>query len=122
MPTEPDPITLAEVVRRAGEVCELGEVDEGVDALLERFEDADEPVSAVEDIESLMQDARGAIDPDEDDAALAMATAVAVYLAHRRDEIDADAATLLQLAARAEFAGEPPPAVHAWLEAAGVEA
>ena len=40
MPTEPDPLTTAEVVHRAVETCEAGEVDERLGDLLARFEDA----------------------------------------------------------------------------------
>ena len=49
-----------------------------------------------------------------------MATAVATYLAFRRDQVDEDAEELLRLAARAEFNGNPPPAVANWLEEQGV--
>jgi len=49
-----------------------------------------------------------------------MARAITVYLAHRRDELDEDGETLLRLAARAEFGGDPPPAVAAWLVEQGV--
>ncbi len=37
-----------------------------------------------------------------------MAAAVAVYLAHRRDELDEDPVHVLRMAARAEFDGHPP--------------
>jgi hypothetical protein len=50
-----------------------------------------------------------------------MAIAVATYLAFRRDEIDQDPQDLLRLAARAEYDGQPPDNVRAWLEAQGVE-
>lgn len=113
-------MTTAQVVARAVSACELGEVDDRLDDLLEDFEDADEPVSS-QDISSALEQAVGQLDPEGEDPALQMAAAVATYLAHRRDELDADAATLLHLAARAEFDGDPPPAVAGWLAAAGVE-
>jgi hypothetical protein len=50
-----------------------------------------------------------------------MARAVITYLAHRRDEMDADAEDLLRLAARAEFGGNPPDAVARWLAERGVD-
>jgi hypothetical protein len=126
MPTEPDPVTTAAVVHRAVEVCEIGEIDDRLGELLERFEDADEPIRGVPDVEGALDEVLTAIDPDWEsyalppDSSLAMARAVAVYLAFRRDELESDAATLLRLAARAEFHGVPPPAVRAWLQAAGV--
>jgi hypothetical protein len=121
MPTEPQPVTLAEVVRRAVAVCEIGGDDERFADLLQRFEDADVPVRGIEDVELRLDEALGTIDVDwEEDPPLAMAGAVATYLAFRPDELDADAETLLRPAARAEFDGAPPPAVAAWLAAAGV--
>jgi hypothetical protein len=49
-----------------------------------------------------------------------MARAVIVYLAHRRDELGAEPAELLRLAARAEFHGEPPEAAARWLADQGI--
>jgi hypothetical protein len=121
MPAEPEPLSIAEVVSRAVSACELGEASELLDELLERFEDADEPVSSAGDLVQRLDETAGAMDPEGEDPALLMAAAVTVYLAHRRDEFDAEPATLLHLAARAEFDGEPPPAVRRWLRAAGVE-
>ncbi|TMK38884.1 MAG: hypothetical protein E6G56_13040 [Actinobacteria bacterium] len=119
-PTEPEPLTLAEVVRRAVEICDAGARSRDVQDLLARLEDADEPITAVPDIEERMEAEAAAIDPDEPDPALTMARAITVYLAHRRDELDEDGETLLRLAARAEFGGDPPPAVAAWLVEQGV--
>ena len=120
MPTEPEPITLSQVVHRAVEVCDPDGIDSDLSDLYLRFEDADEPVTAVEDIEQRMAEAAGALDPEGDIPALQMAAAVATYLAFRRDEMDDDPEEILRLAARAEFEGSPPPAVVAWLEDQGV--
>ena len=117
MPTEPEPLTLARAVHRAVEVCSRSA---SLDELLERFEDADEPISSVEDIERRLDEALGPIEADEDDGALTMARAVVVYLAHRRDEIDADPVELLALAARSEFGGNPPDHVASWLSQQGI--
>jgi hypothetical protein len=112
-------VTLAEVVRRAVEVCDDGTSD-GLDDLLTRFEDADEPIAAVLSIEERLDEALGPPDADEGDAPLTMARAVVAYLAHRRDHLDAAPVELLRLAARAEFHGEPPAYVAQWLAAQGV--
>ena len=119
MPAEPQPITLVEVVHRAVQVCEDNTSD-SLDELLERFEDADQPITAVENIEELLDQTLGPVAADEDDGALTMARAVIVYLAHRRDQLDQDAIELLRLAARAEFHGDPPEHVARWLAAQGV--
>ncbi len=120
--TEPAEPTLAEIVHRAVEVCDPDGADEGLAQLLARFEDRDEPVTSVADVEQEIAEGKGAIDPQDDDPAMTMASAVAVYLAHRRTELDDDPDQLLRLAARAEFDGDPPPHVAEWLAAEGVEA
>jgi hypothetical protein len=122
MPTNPEPVTLSQVVHRAVEVVDP-DGGEGLDDLLARFEDADEPLSSTVAESAAMQIAEGigALDPQEEDGAVQMAGAVATYLAYRRDEVDEDAADLLVLAARAEFEGNPPEAVRGWLEDAGLE-
>jgi hypothetical protein len=119
VPTEPLPPTLSDAVRRAVEVCDDG-TSEGLDDLLIRFEDADEPLSAITNIEDRLNETLGPIDADEGEAPLTMARAVITYLAYRRDEIDAPPVELLRLAARAEFNDHPPDYVARWLELQGV--
>ena len=122
MPTEPDPVTLSQVVHRAVEVVDP-DGSEGLDDLLERFEDADEPLSSTEAEPAARRIAEGvgALDPQEEDAAVQLAGAVATYLAYRRDEVDEEPGALLELAARAEFHGKPPENVRRWLADAGIE-
>jgi hypothetical protein len=122
MPTDPEPVTLAEVVHRAVQVVDPSG-SEGLDDLLARFEDADEPLSAVQ-AESAAQriaEEAGALDPQAEDPAVQMAAAVATYLAFRRDEVDEEPGALLELAARAEFDGQPPEPVRGWLADQGIE-
>ena len=109
--------TLADVVHRATAACDPQGSNPLVADLLARFEDANEPVTAVADIDRLMAEATGALDPEGEDAALVMAGAVAVYLAHRRDEMTEEREELLRLAARSEFDGHPPAHVADWLTA-----
>jgi hypothetical protein len=119
VPSEPQPVTVAAAVHRAVEVCQ-DSGSPGLDELLERFQDDDEPISGVEDIEGRLLATLGPPELDDEDPALSMARAVIVYLAHRRDEIDADPIELLVLAARAEFHGEPPDHVGRWLQEQGI--
>src|SRR3954453_23852172 len=120
MPTEPEPLTLAEVARRAVEICD----PQGTDAVLGdyflRFEDADEPIVAVQNLEERIALAAEGVDADVADPSIAVANAVILYLAHRRDEMDDDPEDILRLAARAEWKGNPPEAVVDWLAARGV--
>ena len=122
MPTEPQPVTLAQLVHRAAEITDPEGADDDVVQLTLRFEDADWPVSGILDtIEQRMAEAAGTLDPQEDSPGLQVAAAVAVYLAHRRDEIEEEPAHVLRMAARAEFDGKPPANVANWLQSAGIE-
>lgn len=120
MPTEPDSPRLSEVAHRAVQICD----PPGEQAELERFmiwfEDRDEPISAIPDLEAEVAEATTAIDPEGDVPAVAMAAAVTTYLGFRRDEIADDREDVLRLAARAEFDAHPPPPVADWLAAQGV--
>jgi hypothetical protein len=122
MPTEPDPVTLAQVVHRAAEVVDPDGADPDVTDFLLRYEDADEPITALEDPEERLAEGAGALDPQQESGPLQVAVAVATYLAFRRDEVAAqDPDELVRLAVRAEFDGPPPPPVANWLELNGVE-
>jgi hypothetical protein len=122
MPTEPQPVTLAQLVHRAAEITDPQGADDDVTALMQRFEDADWPVSGILDsLEQRMAEAAGAIDPQEESPGLQMASAVTVYLGHRRDEIEEPPDHVLRMAARAEYDGQPPANVAQWLQSAGIE-
>ena len=106
MPTDPAPVTLA-----------------GIEDLLERFEDDDEPVGSygAEIAAQRIAEEAGKLDPQAEDPAVQLAAAVATYLAFRRDEVDVEPHELLALAARADFAGHPPDDIRALLAERGVE-
>jgi hypothetical protein len=113
------PPSLFHVVRRAVDVTDpSGEF--GVGDLLQYVEDNDEPVTAHADIEEELAELKGRVDPQDEDPAVMMAIAVATYLAFRRDEIDDDPGDILRLALRAEYDGNPPDNLRAWLEEQGV--
>ena len=121
MPREPDPVTLAEVARRAAEVVDPADEDGDIADLMTLFEDADEPISAVlPALEERVAELTGRIDPQEELPAVQMMGAVIVYLGHRRDEVSDVEADILRLAARAEYAGDPPPLIEEWLTDQGV--
>jgi hypothetical protein len=115
-----DPPSLADVVHRAAEVVDPNDSNDGVADLLRRFEDRDEPVTAEADVEEEIAEAKGAVDPQDEDPAVVMMAAVATYLAFRRSEIDDPPERLLRLAGRAEFDGHPPELVADWLAERGV--
>jgi hypothetical protein len=77
-------------------------------------------VTAHANIEQDLAELKGRLDPQDEDPAVMVAIAVATYLAFRRDEIDDDPGNILRLAVRAEFDGNPPDNVRAWLDEQGV--
>jgi hypothetical protein len=121
MPTNPPPLTLSRVARRAAEVVDPADDDSDVADLLSQFEDADEPINGVlEELEERVAECVGRIDPDGTLPAVQMMGAIIVYVGHRRDEIEDGEADLLRLAARAEYDGDPPPLIEEWLADQGV--
>jgi hypothetical protein len=116
-----DPPSLADVVHRAGEAVDPEGSNDGVWDLVDRFSDSDQPVTAEGAfVEELIAEIKGAIDPQDEDAQVVLAAAIATYLAYRRTELDRDPAELLRLAVRAEFDGKPPEVAARWLEEQGV--
>lgn len=114
MARNPDPFTLSDLVRRAVEIVDPQDADSVLGDFEMRFEDADEPVTGIANLEE-----RIGFGADEDPPVV-MAQAVVLYLAHRRDQVDGDDDDILSLAARAEFDGDPPPDVEGWLADRGV--
>jgi hypothetical protein len=88
---------------------------------LAQFEDADAPVSAIQNLEERVAIAVEGVDVEIDDPAVSMAAATILYLARRRDELWDDPGKILRLAARAEWKGDPPERVRDWLTDRGVE-
>ena len=114
MARNPDPYTLSDLVRRASAIVDPDDEDGVLGDFELRFEDADEPVTGIDNLEE-----RLGFGADEDPAVV-MAQAVVLYLAHRRDEVGEDDDEILSLAARAEFSGNPPQSVQDWLAERGV--
>jgi hypothetical protein len=112
--------TLAEAAHVAVQVVDP-DGDQGTEDFLIRFEDRDEPIAGLqEQIEQEVAEAVGAIDPDGTDPAIQLCGAVTTYLAFRRDELTDVREDILRLAARAEYDGNPPGPIRAWLESEGV--
>jgi hypothetical protein len=120
MPTEPEPITLSEIARRATEICDPQGADDAITRVFTQLEDSDEPITAIQNLEERLALVEEGADIDGDNPGVAMAIATIMYLAHRRDELDDDAQDVLRLAARSEWRGQPPESVRGWLEDRGV--
>jgi hypothetical protein len=121
MPTEPRPVSLFDLAKRAVEIADPDDADPRLGELLEQFEDADEPVTAIQNLEERLAIAAEGADSEIEDPAVSVATAVILYLAHRRDELHDDPDKILRMAARAEWKGDPPEAVLDWLADRGIE-
>lgn len=116
MPTEPRPVSLFDVVTRAVQVVDPDDADATVGDFQRAFEDADEPVRGIDDIEERVANVLADLDPAIANGSLAMAGSITVYLGYRRDELDADPAELIRLAARAEWEDAIPAVVADWLD------
>ncbi len=120
MSTEPAPLSLADAVHRAALACDpTGGSPSSGDAIA-RFEDRDEPISGIGDLETHLAEEFGALDPQEEDPVMQMIRATTLYLGFRRDNSGAGDEELLRLASRAEYDGHPPDLVRDWLVERGV--
>jgi hypothetical protein len=117
---EPDPLTVTDLVRRAVAICDPDDEDADLGDFEIQLEDDEEPVSAVENLEERLAVAEEGADVLLEKPAVMMATAVALYLAYRPDEVRGDPEHVLRLAARSEWKGDPPDAVRDWLSERGV--
>lgn len=112
---DPRPISLFDVVKRAADIVDPDDEDAVIGDFERAFEDDDEPVAGL-DVEERVAEVLAELDPAVNNGSLAVAGAVTVYLSFRRDELHQDPRELIRLAARAEWAGEPPAVVTDWLD------
>jgi hypothetical protein len=120
MPTEPEPLRVSDLARRAVQLCDPADEDAVLGRFEAAFEDDDRPVTAVANLEEHLTMVLEGVDVDIEDPAVSLAAAVVLYLAHRRDEFDDDAEDVLRLAVRAEWKGDPPSRVVDWLAERGI--
>ena len=121
MPTEPQPPTLSELVRRAAQVIDPADEDPEIGSFELAFEDDDEPARALSDVPERVRGVLHGLDPEQLSGPLQMAGALTTYLAYRRDQLGTADDELLRLATRAEWKGHPPDVVALWLTAQGIE-
>jgi hypothetical protein len=120
-PRDPDPVTLSDVVRRAVEAADLGGDDPRLGRLLEEFEDDDEPISGVDQLDEVLAEAELDVDADGEDPQVALAIAVARYLAHHRGALDTEPDRLVREAVRWQWHRHPPEGVDDLLADRGIE-
>ena len=114
--------SVFEVVQRAVAVCDPDGDDELIAEFLLAYEDRDEPVTALDEVDRAFFETAERIQGALPGAGVQMTAAVATYLAFRRDGITDDDDDLLRRAARAEYNDHPPDEIRDWLQSAGVTA
>jgi hypothetical protein len=120
VPTDPRPVSLFDVVKRAAQIVDPDDDDAAVGDFELAFEDADEPITALGDIQERVATVLAELDPAVANGSLSVAAAITVYLSYRRDELHADPAELITLATRAEWKDELPSVVRDWLDERGL--
>ena len=113
---DPRPVSLAQVVRRAAQIVDPDDEDAVIGDFQAAFEDDDEPVAGLDDVQERVSEVLSELDPAVNNGSLSVAAAVTVYLSYRRDELREDPRELIRLAARAEWNDEPPEVVVEWLD------
>ena len=109
--------SVSDVVRRAVELCDPDDVDQTLGRLEEQFEDDDEPITAVENLEERVAIAVEGADYDAENPAVAVAGPVVFYLAAHPGEVDSDEDPdlLIRRAVSAQWRGDAPRYVDEWL-------
>jgi hypothetical protein len=109
--------TVSDLVRLAVEVCDPDDGDPALGRFEEQFEDDDEPITAVENLEERLAFAAEGADYEIENPAVSVATAVVLYLARRpgKAAYDRNPHELMRLATRAQWRTDPPDAVVDWL-------
>jgi hypothetical protein len=109
--------SVSDVVRRAVEICDPDDVDQTLGRLEQQLEDDDEPVTAVENLEERLAIALEGTDYDGENPAVAVASAVVLYLAAHPGEVDrgGNPEQLIRGAVRAQWRGDAPRYVDDWL-------
>jgi hypothetical protein len=111
MSRDADPVTLFDVIRRAVDAAGPDSRDARLGDLLQEFEDDTEPVSGVDQIDEVLAEAELDVDFDGQDPAVALALAIARYLAHHRGALGYEDDRLITEAVRWQWHGHPPVGV-----------
>lgn len=120
MSRDAEPVSLFDVIRRAVEAADPDGGDTALGELLREFEDDDEPVSGVDQLDEVLADAELVLDADGDDPGIGLAIAVARYLAHHRGALGTADDRLIPEAVRWQWHGHAPAAVGDLLAARGI--
>jgi hypothetical protein len=109
--------SVSDVVRRAVELCDPDDVDPSIGRLEQQFEDDDEPITAVENLEERMAIAVEGADYEAENPAVAVASALVFHLAAHPREVDSDEDPdqVIRRAVKAQWPHGAPRSVEDWL-------
>ena len=109
--------SVSDVVRRAVELCDPDDVDQTLGRLEQQFEDDDEPITAVENLEERLAIALEGADYEAENPAVAVASALVLHLAAHPGEVDSDEDPdqVIDRAVKAQWRHGPPRSVADWL-------
>lgn len=109
--------TVSDVVRRAVEIADPDDVDPALGELEVQLEDDDEPITAVENFEERLAIALEGTDYEVENPAVAVASAVALYLASHPGDVEGnnDPDDIVRHAVLAQWRGDTPRFVEDWL-------
>lgn len=109
--------TVSELVRQAVQICDPDDGDDVLGRLEEQFEDDDEPVTAVENLQERLAIALEGTDVDGENPAVAVASAIVLFVAAHAGHANADhdPDELIELAVKAQWHGNPPRYVAEWV-------
>jgi hypothetical protein len=109
------PRTLSEVVREAAGIVDPEDKSELVGDFERWFEDDDEPVTTVPNLERRLAGAVDELDPDGGEPALTVAAAVVSYLATLPRHAPREPERVIEQALRLEFGDDLPEPLTPWV-------
>lgn len=109
-----DVVTVAEVVRDAAGIVDPADQDALVGDFERWFEDDDDPVQAVPELDRRIAAALDELDPEDDHPGLSVAAAVAIYLATRPRHEPRERDAVIHQAIRLAYGNDVPAAVAGW--------
>jgi hypothetical protein len=109
------PLTLSELVREASGIVDPEDKSELVGDFERWFEDDDDPVTTVPNLERRLAGAVDELDPEGAEPALTVAAAVVSYLATRPRHAPGEPERVIEQALRLEFGDDLPESLAPWV-------
>jgi hypothetical protein len=107
--------TVADVVRQAAGIVDPSDSLALVGELEQWFEDDDDPVRTVPNLDRRLAAAVEKIDPDGEEPAVTVAAAVVLYLSTEPRHAPSDAEGVIDQAVKLEFGDDVPDRIAEWL-------